>query len=52
MVVRSQGVQLFRVNAVLSPIQECGNTMLDLSDMVPIHSGLVKNYYLVVLGQV
>ena len=33
-------------------MQGCGNTMPDLPDMVPFHSGLVKNSYLVVLGQV
>ena len=32
--------------------QGCGNTMLDLSDQVPFHSGQVKNFYLFVLGQV
>ena len=42
MLVRSKCVQLFGVNAVFSPIQECGNTMSDLSNMVPFHSGLVK----------
>ena len=31
----------------------CGNTMPDLSDLVPFHSGQVeKNFYLLVLGQV
>ena len=33
-------------------IQGCGNTMLDLSDLVPFHSGQVENLYLLVLGQV
>ena len=32
--------------------QDCGNTMPDLSDLVPIHSGQVENFYLLVLGQV
>ena len=30
----------------------CGNTMQDLSDLVPFHSGQVENFYLLVLGQV
>ena len=30
----------------------CGNTMPDLSDLVPFHSGQVENFYLLVLGQV
>ena len=32
--------------------QGCGNTMPDMSDLVPFHSGQVKNFYLLVLGQV
>ena len=32
--------------------QGCGNTMPDLSDLVPFHSGQVKNFYLLVLGHV
>ena len=32
--------------------QGCGNTMPDLSNLVPLHSGQVKNFYLLVLGQV
>ena len=32
--------------------QGCGNTMPDLSDLVPFHSGQVENFYLLVLGQV
>ena len=32
--------------------QDCGNTMPDLPDLVPIHSGQVENFYLLVLGQV
>ena len=32
--------------------QGCGNTMLDLSDLVQFHSGQVENFYLLVLGQV
>ena len=32
--------------------QGCGNTMLDLSDLVPFHSGQVENFNLLVLGQV
>ena len=33
-------------------IQGCGNIMLDLSELVPFHSGQVENFYLLVLGQV
>ena len=33
-------------------LQGCGNTMPDLSDLVPFHSGQVENFYLLVLGQV
>ena len=33
-------------------IQGCGNTMPDLSDLVPFHSGQVDNFNLLVLGQV
>ena len=32
--------------------QGCGNTMPDLSDMVPFHPGQVENFYLLVLEQV
>ena len=32
--------------------QGCGNTMPDLSNLVPFHSGQVKNFNLLVLGQV
>ena len=32
--------------------QGCGNTMHDLSDLVPFHSGQVENFYLLVPGQV
>ena len=32
--------------------QGCGNTMPDLSDLVPFHSGQVDNFNLLVLGQV
>ena len=32
--------------------QGCGNTMPDLSDLLPFHSGQVENYNLLVLGQV
>ena len=32
--------------------QGCGNTMPDLSSMVPFHSRQVENFYLLVLGQV
>ena len=37
---------------ILSHEQGCGNTMCDLSDRVPVHSGQVENFYLLVLGQV
>ena len=33
-------------------MQGCGNTMPDLSHLVPFHSGQVENFYLLVLGQV
>ena len=33
-------------------LQGCGNTLPDLSDLVPFHSGQVENFYLLVLGQV
>ena len=33
-------------------MQGCGNTMPDLSDLVPFHSGQVKNFCLIALGQV
>ena len=33
-------------------LQGCGNTMPDLSDVVPFHPGQVENFYLLVLGQV
>ena len=32
--------------------QGCGNTMPDLSNLVPLHSGQVENFYLLVLGHV
>ena len=32
--------------------QGCGNTMPDLSDLVPFHSGQVENFNSLVLGQV
>ena len=32
--------------------QGCGNTMPDLSDLVPFHSGQVENFYLLVIGHV
>ena len=32
--------------------QGCGNTMPNLSDLVPFHSGQVENFNLLVLGQV
>ena len=33
-------------------VQGCGNTMPDLSDLVPFHAGQVENFNLLVLGQV
>ena len=36
----------------VSKTQGCGFTMPDLSDLVPFHSGQVRNFYLLVLGQV
>ena len=38
--------------SILGTIQGHGNTMPDLFDMIPFHSGQVKNFYLLVLGQV
>ena len=35
-----------------SPMTGGGNTMPDLSDLVPFHSGQIRNFYLLVLGQV
>ena len=32
-------------------IQGCGNTMRDLSDLVPFYSGQVEKFKLLVLGQ-
>ena len=29
--------------------QGCGNTMLDLSDLVPFHQGQVRNFHLIFL---
>ena len=34
------------------PNQGCGNTMPDLSNLVPFHSGQVENFNLLVPGQV
>ena len=34
---------------VLMTLQGCGNTMPDLSDLVPFHSGQVENFYILVL---
>ena len=36
----------------ISVSQECGNTMPNLSDLVPFHSGQVEIFNLLVLGQV
>ena len=32
-------------------LQGCGNTMPDLSDQVPFHSGQVEKFYLLVLDK-
>ena len=37
---------------IFTQCQRCRNTMPDLSDLVPYHSGQVENFYLLVLGQV
>ena len=42
----------FRDSMADSVEQGCGNTMPDLSDQVPFHSGQVENFYLLVLRQV
>ena len=44
-IVKQSGSKLFAK-------QCCGNTMPDLSDLVPFHSGKVENFNLLVLGQV
>ena len=44
--------KLLLVSFDASHNQGCGNTMPDLSDQVPFHSGQVENFYLLVLGQV
>ena len=46
------GVFTVHVNCIKSNGQGCGNTMPDLSDLVPFHSGQVDNFNLLVLGQV
>ena len=43
------GIQEFAKN--ITTRQGCGNTMPDLSDLVPFHSGQVENFNLLVLGQ-
>ena len=40
------------IELTLQEMQGCGNTMPDLSDLVPFHSGQVENFNLLVLGQV
>ena len=41
-----------RQNLINLPhMQDCGNTVPDFSDLVPFHSGQVKNFHLLVLGQ-
>ena len=45
-------IQLTCSIPIVSMSQGCGNTMPDLSDLVPFHSGQVENFYLLVLGQV
>ena len=39
-------------HSVGTKYQGCGNTMPDLSDLVPFYSGQVENFNLLVLGQV
>ena len=39
-------------NIVVAILQGCGNTMPELSDLVPFHSGQIENFYLLILGQV
>ena len=34
------------LQAELEALHECGNTMPDLLDLVPFHSGQVRNFYL------
>ena len=45
-------LKLSLIEMVLLSTQGCGNTMPDLSDLVPFHSGKVENFNLLVLGQV
>ena len=53
MLSRINDNKVYRRNATRSVImQGCGNTMPDLSDLVPFHSGRVENFNLLVLGQV
>ena len=40
------------INRILGECQGCGNTMPDLFNLVPFHSGQVENFNLLVLGQV
>ena len=51
---RFQSIYMDYVSTVVkkTSVQGCGNTMPDLSDLVSFHSGQVKNFYLLVLGQV
>ena len=43
-------IELFFRNNLFD--QGCGNTMPDLSDLVPFHKGQVENFYLLALRQV
>ena len=45
-------IELFLLQNQFDHDQGCGNTMPDLSDQVPFHSGQVENFHLLVLGQV
>ena len=51
--VLKQAVSLRReIRKIILNNQGCGNTMPELSDLVPFHSGQVNNLNLLVLGQV
>ena len=53
MIVGSSSVHSVHVyTVIISKYLGCGNTMPDLSNLVPFHSGQVENFYLLVLGQV
>ena len=50
--LKKKGVFNFLFILLHKRIDTCGNTMPDLSDMLPFHPGQVENFYLLVLGQV